>query len=115
MKTFYQHIKFACGAVVTIAASDNKGIAKIGYAWCSPTDNFVRAKGRLLAEGRMNSKKFLWEMPVEDNRPYTLLGAAKKLLREHSVDIWPSRPWAEEAYEEFVNWDWDYLPPIETS
>ena len=107
MQTFFQHIRFSNGAALTIAVSHTgQDTATAGFAWCSPTDNFCRAKGRLLAEGRMKSKKYAWGFPIEDGRQNSLLKAARDYLLCQEAAyyrVWPQRDWADEAYEEFTS------------
>lgn len=101
--TFFQHIRFSCGGAVTIAVAYNgNDTASAGYAWCSPGDNFCRAKGRLLAEGRMVSKKYSWCVPVDSDKQNSLLKSARDFLASQPLLIWPCRSWAEEAFAEFV-------------
>ncbi len=35
----------------------------LGWSWCSPKDQFIRAKGRMIAEGRMTKGKQAFAPP----------------------------------------------------
>jgi len=51
-KTHFMHIKLGSG-YATIAIHSNGLVAEYATAFCSPKDQFVRRKGRLIAEGRL--------------------------------------------------------------
>jgi len=78
----YKHYRTKYDGAVTVAYETTPNKNKdnvhlcIGLAWCSPRDQFCRAKGRLIAEGRLKSdkscigdmyeRKILEEQPVQD-------------------------------------------------
>lgn len=57
--------------------------ARVGYAFCSPKDQFVRAKGRLMAKGRLTARGELGSY-FEISFPF---GTDSKAMRETIVGL----------------------------
>ena len=57
----YTHVPVALGETnegyLTLAYDVAGDLLEYGVAFCAPTDNFSRPKGRLIAKGRLNSER----------------------------------------------------------
>ena len=53
------------GNRVSVAGQHSEGVLKLAVSRCSNKDNFVRKKGRLIAEGRLLKGKLHSEYPME--------------------------------------------------
>jgi hypothetical protein len=55
-KTHYMHLPIG-GGRVTVAVRSVTGTLTVGFSWCSPRDQFVKAKGRQIAEARRRQRR----------------------------------------------------------
>jgi len=53
----FRHYRTEENGCATVAFRSEDGLAELGVAWCSPEDPFNRAKGRLIAAGRVETKR----------------------------------------------------------
>lgn len=53
----YRHFRTKNKGAVTVAyqTSQTGNVVSVGFAWCSPRDQFSRPKGRLISKGRLYS------------------------------------------------------------
>lgn len=53
----YRHYRTEEKGAITVALKSGGGLTEVGVAWCSPLDQFSRAKGRLIASRRLEVKR----------------------------------------------------------
>lgn len=81
--TEYMHLKHAAGRI-TVAFQVEEKIAKVALAFCSPRDQFSRARGRLISEGRLKADKVALHVTLaEDTR-------AKEQVQEALMQVLPT-------------------------
>lgn len=54
---YFRHIRYLCRGNVTLAIEVKDKWVQFSYALCSPHDHFSKAKGRMIAEHRLRSRK----------------------------------------------------------
>lgn len=55
------------GSRVTVVGEYSEGVLNLAVACCSSNDNFMKKKGRLIAEGRFNKGLFIDSVPIKDD------------------------------------------------
>lgn len=68
-REFYVHLNVGAGWATLAVQRDRKhpGRVFVGIAWCSPVDQYARARGRLIAHGRRAKVEELASLPVPRN------------------------------------------------
>ena len=67
---------------VSIVGECTDGVLKVAAARCSSKDNFVRKKGRELAEKRLQSNELCFEIPADKCDVRTFIVIAKGLCQQ---------------------------------
>ena len=99
-ETVYQHMSLGTGkATVAIRVDEDTPshrVARVGLATCSPKDQFSRKRGRAIAEGRLQARKFFMQLTVADgtNVKQEVAKAIKAQARGKSLRL-PSWAWKE--------------------
>jgi hypothetical protein len=67
---------------VSVVAEHSEGMLKIAVARCSHKDNFIRRKGRAIAEGRLEKGKLYSSIPMKECDIQTFIHHAKMVAEE---------------------------------
>ncbi len=67
---------------VSIAAEHKEGVLKIAVARCSNKDNFIKKKGRLIAENRLAKDLTYKEVPLDNCEIKDFIDLAMKVAKE---------------------------------
>lgn len=105
-KVYYAHPYVAAKTRITVAfkhldSTSKAHVCQIGIAWCSPKDNFCKAKGREVAAKRLDSKPFTVLIRKTGDRmeTFNLLEHIRKHVLPPDVVNDLDRPhWLEKLY-----------------
>ena len=92
-KVKFAHMKIDLGTnksgYITVAYQEDEETATYGAAFCSPTDQFNKAKGRMIAQGRLLSRKRINIVDqVED------ITTIERIFRDLECGNYLTKPWA---------------------
>lgn len=66
---------------------------RVGYAWCAPTDQFSRARGRQIACGRAHKRPVYLEL--DDERPWAWAALLEMLATDEAMDLYRVPRWLD--------------------
>lgn len=96
-RTWFQHLRTESGAATLAAKWCDDDMLKVAVAWCSPADQFCKAKGRLIASGRLG----MGPRPKTGgarNHALILPGVTQAVLKEHMSGTYPLVAAYDEAF-----------------
>lgn len=82
MFRFYSSNSTAKQPRVAVVGEHSEGMLKIAVSRCSEKENFIRVKGRKIAEGRLRKGKTYAEIPMESCDIHTFVEKAKEISQE---------------------------------
>lgn len=82
MYRFYSDVTETSKVRVAVIGIHSAGMLKVAVSRCSKKDNFIRKKGRLIAENRLNANKIYNEYPMPECKVKDFVKIAKEVARE---------------------------------
>lgn len=79
---FYSDVTKTSKVRVTVIGTHSEGVLKVAVSRCSKKDNFIRKKGRLIAENRLNANKIYNEYPMAECAVKDFVNIAKTVAKE---------------------------------
>ncbi len=87
-KIYYVHMRTAKRGAVTFALREDGEkemgavrVYRLGWAFCSPRDQFAQAKGRLIAVGRLRKRALTAAVPSAEGRQAEVQEVCRRALR----------------------------------